>query len=93
MGKPPRNHKLAVVFGRELNSNMFAESGRLRTEVYGNVQNGSFQNPHQLCLRIFSFLKMKAAGCSVDGLRLIILDKIVVQAGFGKSGLIPAFKK
>ena len=93
VGKSARNHELTVVFRRKLHGHVLPVGGGGTAQIDGHVEHNAFEHAHELGLGVFALLKMQSSYRAVAGLRLIVLNKIIVKPGGFKGGFAVAFEK
>lgn len=84
------NPEVSFVFGREHHRRPTPERGRATTDIHRHVVHLALQHADQLSLRIRP-LVMQPAQHASRGSGDIALDELHVQAGLGKTRLVPAF--
>ena len=69
----PRKEKLKMVILSKLNSHMLPEGVGARPYVHGDVENPSFDDPHEFGLTVLAFLEMQTAQHPIGGAAFIVL--------------------
>ena len=92
MGKSLRDVQHLLVFGAEGHADPFAECGTVRAAVHRHIVHLAHGHADQLALRVF-LLKMHAAQHTAGRARLVVLHKLMVNAGCRKLVLLIRFHK
>ena len=91
VGKAARDEELSLVLAGENFADPVAERWRGATQIHGDVEYGAGHDAHQLGLGGGAGLVVESAQDATHGARLVVLDKIGLDAGGGEIAAGPGF--
>jgi len=92
MGEPDRDVQQTMVLGRKVHSDPLAKGRRAPANVHRYVPHFSGDDAHQLGLARLRLI-VETAQRAIDGTGMVILHKIVDDAGCGEPLPIPRFQE